>query len=194
MKPVLFLAVFFLGSIPTAYLAVKLIKKEDIRKFGSGNVGATNAARILGKKGGLAIFAIDFLKGAVPALVGLWLTHNPETALWTGFCAVLGHVFTPFLGFKGGKGVATGAGVLCSVYPALFVLTLVIFIVLVRVTGIVSISSIVAVVGLAITAYLIHLPSRTVLFFCVIAFFIAWTHRTNIERLLKGKEGRFKSK
>src|SRR3989344_8484133 len=124
--PLLFLAAFTIGSFPTAYVVGRVVKKIDIRQHGSGNVGATNVFRVLGKKYGLLVFAIDFLKGAAAVWLVYLLLKNPSSpiasrcpafltsqslALWIGLGAILGHVFTPYLRFKGGKGIATGAGV-----------------------------------------------------------------------------------
>ena len=123
---ILFWAIAFLaGSTPTAYLAGRSFKRIDIRQYGSGNVGATNAFRVLGKKIGAFVFIIDFLKGSLPVFfLPLLLPANhldpKEAGLWIGTGAIAGHVFTPFLGFKGGKGIATGAGVLCGAFPFLF--------------------------------------------------------------------------
>src|SRR3989338_2661219 len=111
-----FVTSFFCGSIPFALIASKM-KGVDIRLHGSGNVGATNAWRVLGKKIGVIVFLADFLKGFLPVFIfdNTAVAHSSKLLiLMIGASAILGHVFSPFLGFKGGKGVATGAGVLAS--------------------------------------------------------------------------------
>src|SRR3989338_8540646 len=149
---------FFLGSIPTAYLAGRIFKGIDIRQHGSGNVGATNALRVMGKKIGALVFFIDFIKGFLPVFLlskfTTGLTPDPrEAGLWLGVAAISGHVFTPFLGFKGGKGIATGAGVLLGVFPLLFFCVLFVWIsvfVTTRIVSISSLTSLVCLVGLSV--------------------------------------------
>jgi glycerol-3-phosphate acyltransferase PlsY len=113
-----------------------------------------------------------------------------EVGLWVGMGAILGHVFTPFLQFKGGKGIATGAGVLCGAYPILFLLVLVSWMAMFMVTRIVSISSIASLIVLVMASILIQIKSSVIYCFIFIALFIVWTHRSNISRLIKGKENK----
>ena len=186
---------FLIGSTPTAYLAGRIFKGIDIRRHGSGNVGATNAVRVLGKKIGALVFVVDFLKGFLPAcLLPLFLAANNldarEAGLWIGTGAIVGHVFTPFLNFKGGKGIATGAGVLCGAFPLLFIITLVAWLGIFAWTRIVSISSLVSLVTLLIGAITLRLRSPVIFLFILIVLFIVWTHRSNIMRLIRGKENR----
>ena len=124
----LIIAAYFIGSIPFAYIIVKLVKKIDIRTVGSGNAGATNAARVLGKWGFISVFLLDALKGFLPVFISLHYYGQTMITLIVAAVVVLGHTYTVFLGFKGGKGVATGAGVFClmSNWFALKVLTAVI--------------------------------------------------------------------
>ncbi len=190
-----FLLAFLCGSLPTAYLAGRFFKGVDIRSLGSGNVGATNAFRVFGKKIGSLVFLIDFLKGALPTFFFLTLIRGssalPSANLWIGFGAILGHVFTPFLGFKGGKGVATGGGVLCAAYPILFLITVVVWTVTFLLSRIVSVSSILALLALIVSALLFGVDQKALIFFVLVSIFIIWTHRTNLIRLVKGKENRF---
>ncbi len=187
-----FLASFLLGSIPTAYIVTKKIKGLDIRQYGSGNVGATNAFRVLGKKYGIFVFVIDFLKGAVPAWAVLWFfRENPDASLWAlgaGVAAILGHIFTPFLGFKGGKGVATGAGAVFGAYPLLFLASAVGWIAVFLGTRLVSLSSLTALASLVVIAFA-RIPDRRVgLIFLGLFLLVSWSHRSNIGRLIKGQE------
>ena len=189
---------FLLGSIPTAFLLAKKVKGVDIRQHGSGNVGATNAFRVLGKKYGALVFIFDFLKGAVPAWItaALYSTSSeaPLLALLVGMAAILGHIFTPFLGFKGGKGVATGSGVLCASYPILFVCTMLIWTVAFFLTRTVSLSSLLAIAGLVLTSLWWDHDIRATLAFFSLFLLILWSHRSNIYRLLRGEEYKFAKK
>jgi glycerol-3-phosphate acyltransferase PlsY len=182
---------FFLGSLPTAYIFAKKFKGIDIRKHGSGNVGATNAGRVLGKPFGITVFAIDFLKGAAPVLVARFVLHIPEDrALWIGFAAILGHVFTPFLGFKGGKGIATGIGVIFAAYPPLGLVMVLFWIVLLKVFKMVSISSMISLFLTALVSFLTGRPIVANFFFLSLALFSVWTHRENIQRIVSKSENK----
>lgn len=190
-----FLAAFFAGSVPTAYLFVKAIKRTDIRLHGSGNVGATNAARVLGKKMGLLIFLIDFLKGFLPAVIlarvldGSSSLSYSELAEFIGFGAILGHIFTPFLKGKGGKGIATGAGVICAGYPLILSLMLLIWIIVFFMSRrTVSVGSIVSVASYIPFTILFKTPPGVILFSAVLFILTLWTHRSNIARLFRGEE------
>ncbi len=193
IKTLLFLSgAFFLGALPTAYLMVKRLKGTDIRTQGSGNVGATNALRVLGKGPGALVFLLDFSKGFLP--VALFAALWPEPAgqadlpLLIGLAAILGHIFTPFLGFKGGKGVATGAGVLCAWFPLIFAYAGAVWLVTFILTRIVSISSLVALVSLIIMSLLLKVSSTSLATLSFISLLIAWTHRYNLARLFQGME------
>lgn len=192
---ILFVIAFCVGAIPTAYIFVRLLGGGDIREKGSGNVGATNAARVLGRKWGLLIFALDFLKGFLPAFfLARWagpLLHLslPELAELVGFGAILGHIFTPFLGGKGGKGIATGAGVICAGYPLIFSLMMLVwvaFFFLSRKT--VSLASLGAVASFIPFSILFSFPLFTKAYAIILLLLVLWTHKSNISRLLKGQE------
>ena len=192
-----FLGAFMTGSIPNAYLAGRLLKKIDIREHGSGNVGATNVFRVLGRGPGLAVFFLDFIKGALPVLAYLaafsqFEPHRDLMALLVGLFAVLGHMFTPFLGFKGGKGVATGSGVICATLPILFLVTLTVWLVTFFLSRIVSLSSILAVFALFIGG-LITPPHSQEVRLVLLGMFILllWSHRSNIKKLIEGREHRW---
>ena len=191
---VAFGAAFLAGSIPTAYLLVKILKGKDIRTMGSGNAGATNVFRCVGFKEGLAALLLDAAKGAVPVLI---FTHRPDPipavhpdvyGFLLALTAILGHVFTPFLGFKGGKGVAVGAGVATALYPWNFLVAFMVWAVVLAATRYMSLASLLGTYTFAIVSFLTpqSLPVRGL---CILAaFFITWTHRSNIRRLLKGEE------
>lgn len=189
-----FFACFLAGSVPTAYIFTKKIKNVDIREHGSGNVGATNASRVLGKKWGLFIYGIDFLKGCLPALaVTIFLgeaTYERGITAWCAGGAMLGHIFTPFLGFRGGKGVATGGGVLFGLYPFLFAATFPVWLLVFACTRIVSVASLGALLALVVYSFLLKMAPLAQTFFLTFFLLITWTHRDNLARLLKGRENR----
>ena len=192
---VFFLGAFFLGAIPNAYLAGRLLKNIDIREHGSGNVGATNVFRVLGKGPGTAVFFLDFLKGALP-VAGFLIyfsagSHRELLSLAVGLMAVLGHMFTPFLGFKGGKGVATGAGVLCASFPTLFAVSLSAWIFVFYFSRIVSLSSILAVCALFLAGLWTHQTPEIVGVFFGMVLLVLWSHRSNLKKLRAGQEHRW---
>ena len=197
MHPALALALSYVaGSLPFAWLAGKMAG-VDLRQQGSGNLGATNVYRVLGWKIGLAVFLADALKGALPVLL---LPHRIESAidptLWAigcGVAAIAGHVRPLFLRFrKGGKGVATAAGVFFALAPIPMLATFSLFVAVVLASGYVSLGSLLSAVVLP-TLLLVTQGPRAPLFVVslVIAIFVFWTHRSNIGRLRRGEEHRF---
>ena len=183
-----YLIAFLCGSLPTAYLAGRYFGKIDIREHGSGNVGATNVIRVMGKGIGLSVFTVDFLKGFLPAY---FLSPSHNAVLWVGLAAILGHVFSPFLSFKGGKGIATGAGAVLACGPLYFIWVIAVWLLLFWLSKIVSISSIIAVGLLTILALFFKAPGSDIAAFIVYFLFTLWTHRSNISRLAQGKELKF---
>ena len=186
---------FFTGAIPTAYLAGKYLRGIDLRKEGSGNVGATNALRVMGKGIGYSVFIIDFLKGLLPALFMSRIYPAVGTlsaTCWVGLAAILGHIFSPFLSFKGGKGIATGAGVTCAVNTPFFFVSIALWALIFLTTKTVSISSILAVLSLVILSFLFKFEWPTFPFFVLLFGIALWTHRENIRRLLRGEEKTFR--
>ncbi|MFH1214282.1 MAG: glycerol-3-phosphate 1-O-acyltransferase PlsY, partial [Candidatus Neomarinimicrobiota bacterium] len=194
---------YLVGSIPTAIIIGKVTKKIDIRQFGSGNAGGTNAFRVLGWKAGLFVSLFDVAKGVFATAVisqiriDVPLVNPTWSMILAGLCAILGHTFTIFAGFKGGKGVAAGAGLIIALYPVAFLLCLLVFALVLFSTGLVSVSSISAAVSLPIIllilnkSHVIVADSVLLIFSVVIPLFIIYTHRTNIRRLLKGEEKPF---
>jgi glycerol-3-phosphate acyltransferase PlsY len=187
------LASYFVGAIPTSYLTVKLVKGQDLRKLGSGNLGATNLFRVLGWRYAVPVALFDMLKGAVPVLVFAPRAGGGDlVALLLGVTAVIGHVFPVWLRFKGGKGVATGAGIVLGLAPWAFLVALGTWAVLVKVSGYVSLGSIVAAAVLPAAVYLLHPERRPLLWlFVLLAALVILLHRRNIRRLLTGTEHRF---
>jgi glycerol-3-phosphate acyltransferase PlsY len=197
VHPLLALAISYaVGSIPFAYLA-GAAAGVDLRKQGSGNLGATNVFRVLGWKIGILVFLADALKGAIPVLL---LSPRIEAAgdpvLWAlgcGVAAILGHVRPAYLGFrKGGKGVATAAGVFFALAPVPMLITFAMFVAIVLGTGYVSLGSLVAAALLPVLLLATHgAMSPLFVVSVVIACFVYWTHRANIGRLRRGEEHRF---
>jgi glycerol-3-phosphate acyltransferase PlsY len=184
------------GSLPFAYVA-GAIKGVDLRKQGSGNLGATNVFRVLGWKIGLVVFLLDALKGALPVLLlppRIEGVTNPTLwAIACGVAAIAGHVRPVFLKFrKGGKGVATAAGVFFALAPLPMAATFAVFVAVVLATGYVSLGSLISAVLLP-ALLLVTQGAESPLFLVslVVAAFVFWTHRANIGRLRRGEEHRF---
>ncbi len=197
----LILSSYLLGSFPTAYIFVKLIKGEDIRDHGSGNVGATNAARVLGKKIAVVVFAIDVLKGtaAVTLLPVLFAKITPgssgfQTGIYilAGAAAIAGHIWTVFLKFKGGKGVATTAGVMAGLSPVILCTGLLLWIIVFSIWRYVSLASISAAVALPILSLILGKGLDFIIFSCIICLIGVYAHRSNIKRLIQGTENRLR--
>jgi acyl phosphate:glycerol-3-phosphate acyltransferase len=199
------LLAYLLGSIPTGYMAVKLLKGIDIREVGSGSTGATNVLRTLGKGPGVFVLAIDFLKGVLGIfLVYWWFQFAPSqdfipptvnSELWqpwmvslVGLAAVLGHSKSIFLRFTGGKSVATGLGILLAMSWQVGLSTFSVFAIVVAISRIVSLSSISGAIAVSIFMVLWHQPLSYVLFGVAGSIYVILRHRSNIERLLAGTE------
>lgn len=190
---------FVCGSVPWGYL-VGRAHGIDIRQHGSGNIGATNVFRVLGKKWGILVFFLDALKG-VAAVVGGWFlaravgTDEQLAGIVTGIACILGHNYTPWLGFKGGKGIATSAGVLATILWLPMLIGLGIWALVVWLTRMVSAGSIAAAASLPLSTWFLTLgtPNHVIMtgFAILIATLAIWRHRTNIQRILAGTENRF---
>lgn len=197
MHPALAFALAYVaGSFPSAYLAGKA-RGVDLRKHGSGNLGATNVIRVLGTKIGLVVFAIDVAKGALPVLLLPRYTISNFPPVWVaiacGVAAILGHTRPVFLLFKrGGKGVATAAGVFLALAPIQTLLVLIVFAVVLLTSGYVSLGSLISATLLPVLIGVTLGPKSPVFMISVlVALFVYWTHRANIGRLRKGEEHRF---
>lgn len=194
------LAAYLFGSLPTGYLVARS-KGIDIRATGSGNIGATNVFRILGKGPGILVLTVDALKGALAVLLlPRWIagTTGPDAiplGMTAAVGAVLGHNFTCWLRFKGGKGIATSAGVLAALVPLPFVATLATFLLVLALSRIVSLSSIAAAAVLPFaTAFLPPQDRRLVVLTSVLAVLAIARHHANIRRLVNGTERRIGQK
>ncbi|MCZ6754456.1 MAG: glycerol-3-phosphate 1-O-acyltransferase PlsY [Gemmatimonadetes bacterium] len=184
---------YLIGSIPTSLLVSRLVKGIDLRQHGSKNVGATNLYRVLGWRYAVPVGLFDMAKGYVPvAVVGPAVSGGVLIPLLCGVAAVLGHMFSPFVGFKGGKGVATGAGVVLAMAPLAFLGAFGIWALLVFLTGYVSLGSVVAAASLPLLTVWLY-PDRPAVLWITAALgaLVVWMHRGNIGRLLKGTESRF---
>ena len=199
---------YLVGSIPTSIIAGRLLKGIDIREHGSGNAGATNAFRVLGWKPGLAVALFDMGKGIFTILVisrieflPEWLgTYDGPAVLVPILCcclAIIGHMFPVFAGFRGGKGVAAGAGAFFALHPVTAAICLAVFTMVLVASGYVSLSSIFAAVTLPLSYVLLILITRGqfdtvwIVFTSLVAALIILMHRRNISRLLAGTENRF---
>lgn len=185
----LLVAAYLVGSIPSSYLAGRLAG-VDLRERGSGNLGATNVFRVLGWKAAVPVAIVDIGKGFVPTWFFPAWDHHPAAglALAYGVCAIAGHVWPVFAGFRGGKGVATSAGVLVALAPLAVLLAGLVWVGIVLTTRIVSLASLSAATILPIIAYLAEAPLSTVAFTAGLASLVWFTHRENLGRLRRGEE------
>ncbi len=183
---------YLLGSIPTGLLLAKAAG-VDIRNTGSGNIGATNVYRTLGRSVGIATLVGDCLKGLLPVLAAKYLGMSELWVALAGLAAFLGHVYTVFLGFKGGKGVATALGVFLGVSPLSVLVALGIFIACVATWRFISLGSIAAAAAMPPVVAILDRRPPFVGVTLVIALLVIWKHRENIQRLRAGTETRFKA-
>ncbi len=200
---VLIAAAYCIGAVPFGFLIGKL-HGIDIRKVGSGNIGATNVTRTVGRTAGKICFALDFLKGVAPVLIAGMLFHESAwPALAAGLATILGHIFPIYLKFKGGKGVSTAAGVAFALAPWPLLTGLAVWAVVFLAGRYVSLASIVAAASVPVSAALYRLfgiggaaarSGVTLVFLTLIALFVIVRHRSNVKRLLAGTESRFEKK
>ncbi len=190
---------YLIGSIPTSVWIGRVFYNIDVRKFGSGNAGATNTIRVLGTLPGVIVLAIDAFKGWGAVCLAFFFGNNfhfyfqyVNFELVLGFAALLGHIFPIYVGFKGGKGIATLTGIIIALYPFAFLVALGLFIVVFVFTRYVSLGSILTAVSfpfIVIFVFRITLPSL-IIFACMIAILVPLTHKKNIKRLLNGSESK----
>lgn len=195
LKIGVFVLAYLMGSIPTAYWYAKYFHGIDIREHGSGNVGATNSLRVIGKKAGIIVLIFDLLKGLSPVLLSRYLGFSEEETFLVGITSILGHIWSIFANFKGGKGIATSLGVILAVAPAGAGISVLVFVSAVYFSKYVSLGSLLA--GLTfVFYYLIFYSSETTMSLIAFSLFIllVYTHRENIKKLLKGTENKLSSK
>lgn len=198
-------AAYLVGSVPFGFLLCLMVFRDDIRRHGSGNIGATNVTRVAGWRWGAMVLLLDAVKGLLPTLA-MRLVLNQQfpqadtstAEIAAGVCAILGHMFPVWLGFKGGKGVATALGVVLIISPAASAAALVLFVIVFGITRIVALGSIIAASGFAGAQFLRlgmslfeiqRLP--LLLFSILVPALIVWRHRSNIARIWRGQENRF---
>lgn len=175
------------GSIPVGFLVARMYG-VDIFKRGSGNIGATNITRNLGWGAGISVFALDFLKGAAPTLLALWYLKDPLQVVLVGLAAIIGHSFSIFLKGKGGKGAATGLGVLGVIAPDILLFTLIFVMILIFTTRYVSVGSILGAVSVLALMFILGKPLPYTLASLLAAALIVIRHIPNIKRLMSGTE------
>ena len=191
---------YFLGAIPFGYLIVRLAQGRDVRTWGSGNIGATNVTRVAGKASGAATLGLDAGKGLLAVwLAARWTREDITWMMVAALAAILGHMFSCWLRFRGGKGVATGLGVFLLISPAAVCAAIVVWLLMVVFWRYVSLGSVVAAAAMPILIYLFYAPGHApplavTLGSVLIAFLVIWKHRENMGRLIAGKENRLTRK
>jgi glycerol-3-phosphate acyltransferase PlsY len=195
-QALLFVAAYILGSIPFGVMIARA-HGVDIMKLGSGNPGATNVKRVLGSRAGYSVFVLDVLKGLLPGLAARVAFQNPvgpfdAQIVWllVGFAAVLGHCLSPFLGFRGGKGVATSLGAGFAAAPLVALAAFAVFIVVATVTHYVSLASLLAIASTIAWTILFHQSPQLIPAFVVLTLVAVIRHKANIQRLLAGQEAK----
>ena len=191
MVVVLMIVAYILGSIPNALWIGKVFKGIDVREHGSKNTGSTNAARVLGAKLGILTLILDISKGAIPTLIATMLLDSSISVILVGICAILGHSFSIFMKFKGGKAVATTVGVFIVLVPGAILLVAVIFFLVFGITRYVSLSSMIGAISLPIWIIIFYKNIPLTIFGIIIAVLIIVRHKSNIQRLLNGTESKF---
>lgn len=183
---------YLIGNISSSVIIGRKYKDVDVREHGSGNAGATNAIRVLGKKIGAVVFVMDVLKGVIPSAIGLYF-GGIEIGFVCGVCAVVGHIFPIFLKFKGGKGVATSLGVGLVLNPIYALIGLLIFVAIVFKTKYVSLGSVLGTITFPILQIFTTDNAIVMIFSGLLGLLVLFSHRENIKRLVKGTESKFGS-
>ncbi len=191
MIVVLMIVAYILGSIPNALWIGKVFKGIDVREHGSKNTGSTNAARVLGAKLGILTLILDISKGAIPTLIASMLLDSSISVILVGICAILGHSFSIFMKFKGGKAVATTVGVFIVLVPGAILLAAIVFFLVFGITRYVSLSSMIGAISLPIWIIIFYKNIPLTIFGIIIAILIIVRHKSNIQRLLDGTESKF---
>lgn len=192
---------YLIGSFPTSIIFGKIFKGIDIRDYGSGNAGGTNAFRVMGWKIGISVMMIDVAKGLIATVLISQIRIDPISVapvylqIIAGFSAVIGHIWTIFAGFRGGKGVGTAAGMLIGLYPIAFIFVFIVFLLVLVTTRYVSVSSMTAAASLPLFLLILDYFGRAykpqlMVLSLIIVLLIIFTHRSNIKRLFAGNENR----
>lgn len=197
INAIIFICAYLLGSIPSALWIGKIFYKTDIRQQGSGNLGTTNTFRVLGKKPGIAVLLMDILKGTAAVLLPLLPIFDNSTVhpLILGIIAAVGHMFPIFASFRGGKAVATSAGIILGYHLSLFLVLLIVFVIALKLSKMVSLSSITAASAGIIYVIVYWFVTGEVALPILVAFlaaFIFYRHRENIKRIKNGTEPKIK--
>ncbi|HEV2281631.1 MAG TPA: glycerol-3-phosphate 1-O-acyltransferase PlsY [bacterium] len=188
MAPAVIALAYFIGALPTGLILVRALRGEDIRKYGSGNIGAVNVLRVAGPAVAAAVLLVDVLKGLVPVLLALRAGLAPWAVVAAGLAAIAGHNWSVFLGFRGGKGIATSAGVLAGLSLQATLVAAAVWIVVVAITRFSSLGSLVAAVSVPLTLWRLRTPPEYVAFGIIASLFAIYRHRANIQRLVAGTE------
>jgi glycerol-3-phosphate acyltransferase PlsY len=196
MTWLLVVASYLTGAFPTSFVVARIVRGIDLREHGSGNLGATNAYRVLGWRAATPIFIIDIFKGWAPAYLFVRWDHADawQWALAYGAAAIIGHVWSVYVGMRGGKGVATSAGVFLALAPAAVALALVVWAALIFLTGYVSLASVAAAALTPVLVYVFQGTGPVLWLATALAIFVIVAHRGNMQRLMRGTEHRFRRK
>jgi glycerol-3-phosphate acyltransferase PlsY len=179
---------YLIGGVPTGLVLVRLLKGEDIRKHGSGNIGTVNVLRVAGPATAAAVLVVDVLKGLVPVLLASRATTAPWVIVACGLAAIAGHNWSVFLAFHGGKGIATSYGVLLGLSWPAAVVAAAVWVAVVAITRYASLGSLLGVASVPLTLWRLRQPSEYVAFGVIAALFAIYRHRGNIQRLVAGTE------
>ena len=191
MKIILYLIISYLcGAIPFSYIIVKKFKNIDIRQYGSKNPGATNVFRTVSKPLGILTFLLDCLKGFIPVYFAYLISSSFYFVLAVAFITLFGHIFTVFLNFKGGKGVAVGCGIFLALNPLATIMCLLVFIVVVALSKYVSLGSICAAIMLPVNLFFLQAGHEIIIFSILIVTVVIIRHIENIKRIVAGTENK----
>lgn len=179
---------YLIGAVPTGLVLVRLLRGEDIRRYGSGNIGTVNVYRVAGPAVAAAVLAVDILKGLVPVLLAAHLGAGPGLVVLAGLAAIAGHNWSVFLGFRGGKGIATSYGVLLGLWWPAALVAAAVWVGVVGLTRYASLGSLLGVASVPVTLWGFHQPPEYVAFGVVAVLLALYRHRANIQRLLAGTE------
>ena len=188
---ILFIVAYLVGSIPNALWIGKVFKGLDVRNYGSGNVGATNASRVLGWKLGVLVLSLDVLKGAVFVYIAKLINLDDIYLVLVSLAPILGHSYSIYLKFKGGKAVATSLGVFTVLVPKVILVLLVIFLITVFLTQYVSVASITVALLLPIFTFILYNNTIYTIFSLIIGLLVVCKHKSNIINLINGKEDKY---